>query len=244
MKFYKQIDLSKIKVLSFDLDNTIYDCQSVLTRAENWFTTYLCDRYGLGGKYQSYDYWANVKSKVLHEDLSLEDDVTLLRAQSLVVAFKEIGIPLKGGLEEAMDLVKLFVKKRSEGVVSGEVRTLMSALKSKYPLISVSNGNLDAKQLEVSSYFETDLRPVRFKFHRKPHQDLFIECANFKQVQPCEILHIGDDPYTDVFGAVSSGCKCVWLRKGYTGISPDEQFLRVLPDIEIDNILELSQLLL
>lgn len=190
MKFYKQIDLSKIKVLSFDLDNTIYDCQSVLTRAENWFTTYLCDRYGLGGKYQSYDYWANVKSKVLHEDLSLEDDVTLLRAQSLVVAFKEIGIPLKGGLEEARDLVKLFVKKRSEGVVSGEVRTLMSDLKSKYPLISVSNGNLDAKQLEVSSYFETDLRPVRFKFHRKPHQDLFIECANFKQVQPCEILHI------------------------------------------------------
>lgn len=127
-----------------------------MTRAENWFTTYLCDRYGLGGKYQSYDYWANVKSKVLHEDMSLEDDITLLRAQSLVVAFKEIGIPLKGGLEEAIDLVKLFVKKRSEGVVSGEVRTLMSDLKSKYPLISVSNGNLDAKQLEVSSY----LRPI------------------------------------------------------------------------------------
>lgn len=164
MKFYKQIDLSKIKVLSFDLDNTIYDCQSVLTRAENWFTTYLCERYGLGGKYQSYDYWANVKSKVLHEDMSLEDDVTLLRAQSLVVAFKEIGIPLKKGLEEAIDLVNQFVKKRSDGVVSGEVRSLMRALKAKYPLISVSNGNLDAKQLEVSSYFETDLRPVRFKF--------------------------------------------------------------------------------
>lgn len=244
MKFYKQIDLSKIKVLSFDLDNTIYDCQTVLTRAENWFTTFLCERYGLGGKYQSYDYWANVKSKVLHEDMSLEDDVTLLRAQSLVVAFKEIGIPLKGGLGEAIDLVKLFVKKRSDGVVSDDVRSLMSDLKAKYPLISVSNGNLDAKQLEVSSYFETDLRPVRFKFHRKPHQDLFLECAKFKQVQPCEILHIGDDPYTDVLGAVSSGCKCVWLRKGYTGISPDEHFLSVLPDIEIENILELRQLLL
>ena len=244
MKFYKQIDLSKIKVLSFDLDNTIYDCQTVLTRAENWFTNYLCERYGLGGKYQSYDYLANVKSKVLHEDMSLEDDVTLLRAQSLVVAFKEIGIPLKGGLEEAIDLVKLFIKKRSDGVVSDDVRTLMSDLKAKYPLISVSNGNLDAKQLEVSSYFENDLRPVRFKFHRKPHQDLFFECANFKQVQPCEILHIGDDPYTDVFGAVCSGCKCVWLRKGYTGISPDEHFLSVLPDIEIENILELRQLLL
>ena len=93
-------------MLSFDLDNTIYDCQSVLTRAENWFTTYLCERYGLGGKYQSYDYWANVKSKVLHEDMSLEDDVTLLRAQSLVVAFKEIGIPLKK--EITLNLICIF----------------------------------------------------------------------------------------------------------------------------------------
>lgn len=244
MKFYKQIDLSKIKVLSFDLDNTIYDCQTVLTRAENWFTTYLCERYGLGGKYLSYDYWAAVKSKVLHEDMSLEDDVTLLRAKSLVVAFKEIGIPLKGDLEEANALVKLFVQKRSDGVVADDVRSLMKELKDKYPLISVSNGNLDAKQLDVASYFETDLRPERFKFHRKPHADLFNESARFKNVAPSEILHIGDDPYTDVLGAVSAGCRCVWLRKGYTGISPDEKFLSVLPDIEIDDILELRQLLL
>lgn len=244
MKFYKQLDLSKIKVLSFDLDNTLYDCQSVLTRAENWFTTYLCEIYGLGGKYQSYDYWASVKSRVLHEDMSLEDDVTLLRAKSLVVAFSEIGLPLKGGLKEASDLVKLFIKKRSDGIVSDDVRILLSDLKSKYPLISVSNGNLDAKQLELASYFETDLRPSRFKFHRKPHQDLFGECAKFTNAQPCEILHVGDDPYTDVLGAVNSGCRCVWLRKGYTGISPDERFLSVLPDIEIDNILELRDLLL
>lgn len=244
MKFYKQIDLCRIKVLSFDLDNTIYDCQTVLTKAENWFTSYLCEKYGLGGKYQSYDYWANVKSKVLHEDMSLEDDVTLLRAKSLIVAFEEIGIPLKGGLEEAEDLVKIFVKKRSEGVVSEKVRTLMKDLQAKYPLISVSNGNLDADQLNVSSYFETDLRPARFKFHRKPHADLFNECAKFKNVLPEEILHIGDDPYTDVSGAVNAGCRCVWLRKGYTGISPDESFLSVLPDIEISNILELRDLLL
>ena len=244
MKFYKKLDLSKIKVLSFDLDNTLYDCQTVLTRAEKWFTSYLCERYGLGGKYLSYDYWASVKSRVLHHDLSLEDDVTLLRAQSLVFAFKEIGIPLKGGIEEASDLVKIFIKKRSDGVVSDKVRALMRDLKVKYPLISVSNGNLDSEQLNLSFYFEADLRPERFKFHRKPHQDLFLECARLKHVEPCEILHIGDDPYTDVLGAINAGCRCVWLRKGYTGISHDENFLRALPDIEIDNILELRKLLL
>lgn len=46
MKFLKQINLSKIKVLSFDLDNTLYDCETVLRKAESWFTQYLCDTYG------------------------------------------------------------------------------------------------------------------------------------------------------------------------------------------------------
>lgn len=244
MKFYKAIDLSKIKVLSFDLDNTLYDCQSVLTKAENWFTTYLCDKYGLGGECVSYDYWAKIKSRILHENMRLEDDVTLLRAVSLVEAFKEKGIPLKGGLDEALSLVHTFIEHRSAGIVHKEVFSLLDKLKVKYPLVAVSNGNLDPSKLNINQYFEYDLRPQLDKLHRKPHCDLFNECANIMKVKNDEILHIGDDPYTDVYGAVLANCKCVWLYKGYTGISPDEKHLKALPDIEINNILELSDLLL
>ncbi|MGN1280397.1 MAG: HAD family hydrolase [Succinivibrio sp.] len=242
MKFYKALSLSDIKVLSFDLDNTIYDCQSVLSAAENWFTQYLCDAFGLGGDYRSYSYWANIKSRVLHEDMSLENDVTLLRAKSLDVAFREIGIPLKGGLDEALSLVNEFIKRRSAGQVSEPVIKMLESLKEKFPLIAISNGNLDARILGISSLFERDFRPSRFELCRKPAPDLFIECAKFKNVKTHEILHIGDDPYTDVYGAVCAGCRCVWLKEGYTGISPDSSHLKVLPDIEIDSVLELKNL--
>ncbi len=243
MKYFKHIDLSKIKVLSFDLDNTIYDCQTVLTKAEDWFTEYLCNRYGLGGECLKYDFWAQVKSEVLHENWDLADDVTRLREESLVEAFKRLKIPLKGGIKEASELVSMFVEHRSRGVVHPEIYELMDYLKSRYPLIAVSNGNLNPDAINVTHYFERDIRPSIGGLHRKPFKDMFIECARYKNVKIDEILHIGDDPFTDVYGAVNAGCKCAWVYKGYTGISPDESHLKVLPDILLDNVLELKNIL-
>ena len=77
----------------------------------------------------------------------------------------------------------------------------------------------------------------------KHHLDLFKECSRITKVSPHEILHIGDDPYTDVYGAICAGFNCAWLYKGYTGISNDEKHLKVLPHIQLDNILELDSLL-
>lgn len=244
MKFFKYVDLSKIKVLSFDLDNTIYDCQSVLTKAEDFFTSYLCQKYGLGGECSSYTFWAKIKSNLLKERPELENDVTMLRAVSLVEAFNLLKLPLKGGLEEAMDLVALFVKHRSAGFVAPQIFDMLYALKSKYSLVAVSNGNLDAIQLGVFDYFETDIRPNMDNLRCKPHEDMFLECVRFKNVRKDEILHIGDDPYTDVYGAAAVNIPCLWLYKGYTGISPDEHKIRLLPNIMINNILELKTLLL
>ncbi len=243
MKFFKHIDLSKIKVLSFDLDNTIYDCQSVLTRAEDWFTQYLCDTYGLGGACLKYDFWAQIKSEVLHNNPKLADDVTYLREVSLVEAFDRLKIPLKNGIDDARKLVELFVQHRSAGYVHPQIYDMLSQLKAKYPMIAVSNGNLNPEQIDVAKYFEADIRPSIDGLRRKPFSDMFIECAKFKNVKIDEILHIGDDPFTDVFGAVQAGCKCAWVYKGYTGISPDEKFLKVLPDILLDDVLELNNLL-
>ena len=244
MKFFKSTDLNSIKILSFDLDNTIYDCQSVLTKAENWFTDYLCDTFELGGKCREYRFWKDIKSEVLKADPSLSDDVTYLRAVSLVEAFKRLRMPLAGGIKQAQELVELFIAKRSAGVIDDKVLKLLTDLHAKYPMFAISNGNLDKRVLKIDSFFERDYRPQIGTFRAKPHEDLFVQCARDNHVKIDEILHIGDDPLTDVCGAVNAGCRCAWVYRGYTGISDDEHHLRILPDILLDNVLELEQLLL
>lgn len=244
MRFYKAVDLSKIRVLSFDLDNTIYDCQSVLTRAENWLTDYLCEKFSLGGECKEYAFWAKIKAELLRENNELANDVGYLRALSLVEAFRRLKMPLKGGIDEAMEYVDLFVSHRSDGYVSPQVHDLMGRLCSRYRLIAVSNGNLDARRLGVSHYFEYDVRPRMHELKCKPHQDMFCRAIELMGVTKDEVLHVGDDPYTDVYGAVSNGIACAWVYKGYTKNLSDETQLRILPQIALDDVLELETLLL
>ena len=223
MRILKKLDVHSIKLLSFDLDNTLYDCQSVLCRAESWFTEYLCDRYGLGGECRDYAFWKKLKNDV---------------------AFNYLKIPLEHGYATAQALVDRFIKKRSQGIIDPKIVAMLYRLKKSFPLVAVSNGNLRLGELGLEGVFERDFRPNLMGVRRKPYADLFSLCAKAYHLYPHEILHIGDDPYTDVLGAVHSGCLCAWLYRGYTGISDDESQIRALPHVVFDRIEELEILLL
>jgi len=244
LRFLKKLDVHSIKLLSFDLDNTLYDCQSVLCRAESWFTEYLCDRYGLGGECRDYAFWKKIKNDVLKNDPNLANDVTELRIKSLIVAFNYLKIPLEHGYATAQALVDRFIKKRSQGIIDPKIVAMLYRLKKSFPLVAVSNGNLRLGELGLEGVFERDFRPNLMGVRRKPYADLFSLCAKAYHLYPHEILHIGDDPYTDVLGAVHSGCLCAWLYRGYTGISDDESQIRALPHVVFDRIEELEILLL
>lgn len=237
MIFYKQV--SRPKVLSFDLDNTIYDCETVLRKAEAWFAKYLYERYQLANpKFAEYDFWAQIKNQCLANNQALANDVTALRAYSLVDAFKLLGKNISK--QEAFSLVAEFVKVRSKGSVSDKMKQYLRALKQHYEICAISNGNVDTRILGVDDIFGIDFRPKVDIYNCKPHADLFIQCAQHYSVDKKEILHIGDDPYTDVMGAVYAGCQCAWVYRGYTGISPDEHHLKVLPSVSVNDVYELS----
>ena len=137
-----------------------------------------------------------------------------------------------------------YIDKRSDGKVDKSVYNLLEKLRQKYPLISISNGNLNTDKLNLTEYFEYDLRPNLEGILCKPNSPIFEKAASLMHVRADQILHIGDDPYTDVYGAVLSHFKTVWYYKGYNGICPDERYLQALPDIQIDDIFELEPLLL
>ena len=240
MIFYKQA--FKPKVLSFDLDNTIYDCETVLRKAENWFASYLCERYKLESKFQDYMFWGDIKRNCLKNRPELVNDVTLLREVGLIEAFKLFGKTLTK--QEAQDLVKVFIHERSKGDVSEKMKYFLKKLKKYYIVCSISNGKSDTSVLGIKDIFEEDFRPDIKENAAKPASDLFFKCASFYGVSPKDILHIGDDPFTDVTGSVKAGCQSAWVYRGYTGISPDERFLKVVPTLSIDSVYELEDWLL
>lgn len=234
--------LYPVKVISFDLDDTLYDNVPVMKRAEEEFARYLCERYALPQSASEPAFWHEAKDRLAAADPELYNDVTFLRALGLMQTFKELGRPLPGGLNEAGALVREFVRIRSSFEVPQSSKELLLKLRERYIVCAVSNGNSDLNLNDLHSYFDHDLRPQRPFPRRKPYSDLFDNLGQLTGAKPTEILHVGDEPLSDLRGAVLAGVQCAVLYKGYAGLSSGfESFLQV-PHLLLHSLDELLML--
>lgn len=240
MIFWKRI--LPFKVISFDLDDTLYDNVPIMYRAEELFAAMLCDRYGLDPYARDPVYWKIIKRTLTDEDPKLLDDVTISRAVGLIKGFEILKKPLKGGMEEALSLVDEFIKVRSDFKVPMSSCDLLSILSERYVLAALSNGNVDMEAIGIKKFFTFNLRPGVDGLRRKPNADLFERLAKLAKVELHEILHVGDEPTTDIKGAAEAGVQCAWLRGGYSGRSLSFYRLSSVPHVVLESLTELLTL--
>ncbi|WP_294563734.1 HAD-IA family hydrolase [Succinatimonas hippei] len=243
MKFFKKFDVTKVKALSFDLDDTLYDNHPVIKRAEEIFAVYLQNRYHLPPSFGTDSFWSAMKLAEGLRHPEFKEDVTKLRVHTLYEGFKALNRPLPQGMKEAEELVAYFVSIRSKAKVPDSSFKLLSQLREHYPVAALSNGNSDLKVSGLFNSFDYNLRPSFSGFKAKPHADLFNAYASMLKIKPENILHVGDEPYSDVHGAVYAGCQCAWLYRGFAGDSPGFSEIRVLPQVVLSNLCELKELL-
>lgn len=231
-----------VKAVSFDLDDTLYDNQPVIFSAEERFSRYLRERYVLGPEVLDPMYWRRWSSWCISNRPELDNDVTLLREDMLMRSLASLGHPISP--EEARELTAYFIKIRSEIEVPESSLRLLSDLGRRYPLACISNGNSDTRQDGLAPYFDYDLRPSAHGPACKPNPDLFLKFADLAGVRPSEVLHVGDDPFTDILGAAGAGCQSAWLECGIAGKTAGPESLRILPTVQISSLEELRAMLL
>jgi len=56
---------------------------------------------------------------------------------------------------------------------------------------------------------------------RKPHEMIFLQTLSKLQVSPSEAMHVGDDPYADIYGAKKMGMKTCLLGLDTCDVEPD-----------------------
>jgi putative hydrolase of the HAD superfamily len=234
--------LHGIKAVSFDLDDTLYDNVPCIKRAEELYLEHLTEIFGLTGRARDLKWWSQERQALLCLRPELDNDVTELRVQELIYCLNQEGIAVSDA--QARELTAWFIRVRSEIPVPESSKKLLCDLGARYPLACISNGNSDTVQDGLAPFFKWDLRPSVRGARTKPYPDLFVDFATKAGVRPCEVLHVGDDPFTDVEGAVGAGCQCAWLRRGIAGKTADWDRLKILPSIVLDRLEELRGLLL
>ncbi|MGC7559144.1 HAD-IA family hydrolase [Pasteurella sp. 22655_41Tandhals] len=235
MKFYRT--LHPFKLISFDLDDTLYDNSDVIRLAEAHFFDTLKQESQLA---LTPEEWRTWKHLVEQQQPMLCEDVVAWRIetlQQLLAHYQKSAGEITRICQHAMDL---FVEWRHKIDVPTDNQQVLNMLKQKYPLVAITNGNVDPQRIGLAQ-FDLVLRGGD-QGRAKPHHDLFHQTAQQFGLQPREILHVGDNLITDVQGAIQADCQAVWLNVSGKSLWDCEE-AKIMPTLEITDLKQLLMLL-
>lgn len=231
--------LTPLRVLSFDLDDTLYANAPVMAKAEQEVMGFLVARCPALACV-SIQQWRTLRQQIAMTNKALASDMTALRLTSLQQELKRRQVPQAEKL--AAEAMEVFFIARNQVNIAPEVHELLAQLAEKYTLIALSNGNADVARMGLADYFTVALRP-ELGVRGKPFTDLFAKAAELIHLsQPQQMLHIGDHPISDVQGALRFGAQAVWYNSPYKPMEGIPQ-LTTLPHASIGNLQALKALI-
>jgi len=247
MKFYRR--LSVIKAISFDLDDNLYSNKPVMLAIEKKMVAYFALAFAdklnkLPARFHgfSHQFWFPFRKQAINKQPELKHDVVQVRLVTYQLGIKSLGYSDEEALKMAQAGLDYFISLRSDFSVPESSKQLLSQLSKHYPLVAISNGNVDTKSIGIDHYFQHVYHAGWQKngdlLRQKPAPDMFNLACKQLAIQPSELLHVGDCGRADIQGALSAGCQAAWLSCYDVG-----QPVTVLPHIELTQVIQLKQLL-
>lgn len=196
------------RVLSFDLDDTLWPVAPVIAAAEEILYSWLQSRYPQAVSGHGIESMRALCVRTAEQFPQQSHDVTFLRRHALAQQFRAAG-HAESLADEALEV---FLAARNRVQLYADARPALTRLRSRYRLFAVSNGNADLGRCGIADLFDGHIT-ARAAGAAKPDARIFAELLNAAGVQATEVLHIGDDPLADVVGATRAGIPAVWLNR-------------------------------
>jgi len=225
----------EIRVITFDLDNTLWDVEPTLMRAEEaqrqWLLTHR------PGAIEAFDHQAlwEFKQDVWKRHPDLLHHVSAMRLQML----RELQARAGYGEDEAEKGAELafaaFLEERHRVVLYEEALGVLRSLARHYSLGALTNGNADIYKTDAGEYFDFAFLAEDIGAS-KPAPDMFHAALDKSGAAPGQIVHVGDNPEHDIMGARAVGMRTVWMNSREQLWPGGEQ-----ADREIDNLLQLPR---
>jgi FMN hydrolase / 5-amino-6-(5-phospho-D-ribitylamino)uracil phosphatase len=200
-----------IKLISFDLDNTLWDVMPVIRAAEAQIDAWLKEfcpklfvRFSTDQLQQArMEYWQN------HPEL--RHLTTRVRRDSLRIKLIEAGYCLHQAIELADLAMDVFMEARHRITYFDHALTTLDQLAPHYALAAITNGNASPRRLGLSQFsYHLSAEQVGAA---KPSPEPFELCMAMASVDASQMVHIGDCPQDDIAGAASLGIKTIWFNR-------------------------------
>lgn len=245
MKFYRR--LSKIKAISFDLDDTLYSNKPVMLSIEQKMIDYFAHLAAFKNETSTTNncldhfFWSTFRRQAIMAQPDLMHDVVQVRLVTYRLGLISLGLSEKSAQKEAQAALDYFISLRSDFIVPVQSHTLLAKLSAKYPLVAISNGNVDTRTIGIDHYFQhvfhAGWQENGTLLRQKPKTDMFTLACQQLGINSSQLLHVGDCGFADIQGALRAGCQSAWLSCYDVG-----KPIRVIPHIELSTLTQLERL--
>ncbi|MEK7990005.1 MAG: HAD family hydrolase [Thiotrichaceae bacterium] len=224
-----------IHVICFDLDNTLWPVDSVIRHAENALRQWLLRYYPRIPKKFTITDMQVMRQKLLREQPELYADLHELRRLNIKQVVNAVGYD-ESMIEPA---IEIFDKARHKVKPYHDVIPALERLYQNYTLCALTNGTADVKRINILSRFFTISLRAGDVGHAKPHPALFETVCQQCEVEPNQVLHIGDCVEADVLGALEAGMHAIWMNRKKQVWEAEHQPHAIIHSLEeLDKVLQ------
>ncbi len=202
--------MHRIRAITLDLDNTLWEIDSVIHRAEAVLWDWLSSNYPKIPQRFNADDLLELRRSVLEEYWDKSHDFRFLRKKVLRQVAIESGYDA-GLVEPAF---RVFDEVRNAVELYPEVLDELETLYSRLTVVALTNGNANLRKIGICHLFH-GVVTAESTGAAKPDPSIFHAAVQEAGVAAGEVLHVGDHPETDIDGARKAGLKTAWInRKG------------------------------
>lgn len=228
------LDLTRIRAISIDLDDTLWPIWPTIERAEKALHDWLVENAPMtAALFSSPVALREIRDYMSQNRPDLRYDLSALRRESIRLALYRAGDnPLLA--ERAFDV---FFEERQRVVLFDDALEALERLSGRFPVVALSNGNADLRRVGLAAYFRAGISAREFGVG-KPDPRIFHAAAGAVDCTPGDVLHVGDDATLDILGGLNAGMQVAWVNRA-DHVWPHAQ----RPQAEVTNLLELCEML-
>ncbi|MDP2228413.1 MAG: HAD family hydrolase [Moraxellaceae bacterium] len=200
-----------IKLITFDLDNTLWDVEAIVVRAERRMRAHIAEAHPEFVARYDLRELSRLRTDVARDRPDLAHDLTWLRREVLRRAFAEGGYDEVAAVAAADTAFEEYFDERNRVEYFAGVLETLEALAAEFELHALSNGNADIRRVGLGHLFRHHFSAISVGA-AKPDPRMYRAALEAAGVAPHEALHVGDHPEQDIAAAAALGMRTVWVN--------------------------------